>query len=827
MCPERRGRWVTERVDGKPSFLDGSESEGELLDKVVSLYQQTLLSSEAALEYLRACGVERRAIEKFRVGFVDQTLVRSIPRATRRLGALLRERLIERGVLRDGRMRREELEGCVSVPLFDAEKRLVQMYGRRIDRQRTEDRGRDIWLRGERNGLFNEAGLVDTGELVITSSVMDALVVWSCGIEHVTALAGLEASRTALLEMIARSNVRRVTLLFRRCPIEGEVVTKVAGEIAPLGVEVLRGLLPKDQDAQIFVRNTEDARYRLREVLRGAEWIAGVPTRRGPENAPRPAAEAPAPPEAPKAADEAASGPKDAADGLVFRFEDRRWRIRGLGDNRARGTLKVNVFATRAEVGFHVDSFDLYGSRQRANFIRAAALELGLDESVVKKDLGRVLLQLEQAQDEMIRKSQAPTSKVVELSEEERVEALELLQDPMLLERVVGAFRAMGIVGERENLIAGYLVGISRKLLQPLSLVIQSSSAAGKSSLLDAILSTVPAEDRLTYSAMTGQSLYYMGERSLRHRVLSIAEQAGLEKATYAMKLLQSAGQLTIASTGKEASSGRIVSHEYKVEGPVALMITTSKVELDEELLNRCLVLTVDESPEQTKAVHEAQRRAQTLEGLLARDARTGLEKLHQNMQRLLRPVLVVNPFAESINFADRRVRARRDHRKLLSLIEAITLLHQHQRETRRHELPGRVIEYIEATEADVALAQRLMTSIMGTVVDDMAPRTRELLRELEAHARARGGAGVAFTRREIRDAIGWGDTQLKTHLKRLCDAELVIAHRAPHAKTVVYELAFDGMRSGEERALVGLRSGSSRDLPNAAGEPGELPKAS
>lgn len=815
----KRGRWVTERIDGEPSFLDGSESEAELLDKVVSLYQRTLLSSETALDYLRACGIERRAIEKFRLGFANQTLVRSIPRSNRRLGALIRGKLIERGLLRDSRTGREELEGCITVPLFDSDNRLVQMYGRRIDRQRSEDRGRDIWLGGERLGLFNEAGIVDAGELVITSSVMDALVVWSHGIEHVTSLSGLEASRTRLLEVIAQSNVRRVTLLFRRCPIEGDVATKVAGEIARLGVEVLRGLLPKDQDAQIFVRNTEDPRYRLREVIRGAEWIAGVPSRRGPENAPRPAAGGEALPEAPKPAAEATGAPSDAAEGLVFQFEDRRWRIRGLDDNRARGTLKVNVFATRAEVGFHVDSFDLYGSRQRANFIRAAALELGLDEAVVKKDLGRVLLELEQAQEEMIRKSQAPSTKVVELSDAERTEALELLQDPMLLERVVGAFRVMGIVGERENLIAGYLVAVSRKLTQPLSLVIQSSSAAGKSSLLDAILSTVPPEDRLTYSAMTGQSLYYMGERSLRHRVLSIAEQAGLEKATYAMKLLQSAGQLTIASTGKEASSGRIVSHEYKVEGPVALMITTSKVELDEELLNRCLVLTVDESPEQTKAVHEAQRRAQTLEGLLARDARSGLEKLHQNMQRLLRPVLVVNPFAESINFADRRVRARRDHRKLLSLIEAIALLHQHQRETRRHELPGRVIEYIEATEADVALAQRLMTSIMGTVVDDMAPRTRDLLRELEAYTRARGVAGATFTRREIRDAIGWGDTQLKTHLKRLCEAELVIAHRAPHAKSVAYELAVEGVRAGEGRALVGLRSGGGREV--------ELPKAS
>ena len=52
------------------------------------------------------------------------------------------------------------------------------------------------------------------------------------------------------------------------------------------------------------------------------------------------------------------------------------------------------------------------------------------------------------------------------------------------------------------------------------------------------------------------------------------------------------------------------------------IFLTTTAVEIDEELLNRCLVLTVDEEREQTRAIHRLQRERQTLEGLLARQER-------------------------------------------------------------------------------------------------------------------------------------------------------------------------------------------------------------
>jgi len=91
------------------------------------------------------------------------------------------------------------------------------------------------------------------------------------------------------------------------------------------------------------------------------------------------------------------------------------------------------------------------------------------------------------------------------------------------------------VVGERTNKLMGYLAATSRKLEAPLAVVIQSSSAAGKSSLMEAVLALMPEEERVQYSAMTGQSLFYLGETDLQHKILAIVEEEGAERASYAL----------------------------------------------------------------------------------------------------------------------------------------------------------------------------------------------------------------------------------------------------------------------------------------------------
>lgn len=494
----------------------------------------------------------------------------------------------------------------------------------------------------------------------------------------------------------------------------------------------------------------------------------------------------------------------------VLMLGDRRYRIRGLEKNLSLQVLKTNLLVMHVASGLvHVDTFDLYSARQRGSFANQAATELHLSEDVIKADLGRLLLQCEALQEEALRAALAPTPTAITVNESERTAALELLRSPDLIERIAADFSRAGIVGERTNALVGYLAAISRKLDRPLALLIQSTSAAGKSSLMDAVLKFVPEEDRIVYSAMTGQSLFYMGEMDLKHKILAIAEEEGAHRASYALKLLQSEGELTIASTSKDPETGRLVTDEYRVEGPVMIFSTTTAADLDEELKNRCLVLAVDESREQTQAIHQAQRERRTLAGLKARTERARLLKLHQNAQRLIEPLAVMNPHADRLTFINDRTRTRRDHEKYLTLIDVIALLHQHQRELRTTEHNGEQIQYVEVTLDDIAIANGLAHDVLGRTLDELPPQTRRLLQLIVAMVESECAAlqikrsDYRFSRRQVREYTRWGDTQLKIHLGRLVELEYLLVHRGGRGQSFEYELLYDG--AGDARHMSGL----------------------
>jgi hypothetical protein len=480
------------------------------------------------------------------------------------------------------------------------------------------------------------------------------------------------------------------------------------------------------------------------------------------------------------------------AEEVLITLGDRRYRVRGLAKNLSYELLRVNVLASKGDT-FHVDTLDLYSARQRTVYIKQAAAEMAVKEDVVKRDLGRVLLKLEELQDEQIKQALEPKQASASMNAAEREAAMELLKDPELLDRVLEDFARCGVVGEETNKLAGYIAAVSRHLEAPLAVMIQSSSAAGKSSLMEAVLAMLPEEHRVQYSAMTGQSLFYMGEKDLKNKVLAIVEEEGASRAAYALKLLQSEGVLTIASTGKDPATGRLITQQYRVEGPVMIFLTTTAIDLDEELLNRCLVLTVNEDRAQTQAIHRLQREQQTLEGLLARQDREEILKVHRNAQRLLEPLFVANPYARELTFLDSRTRTRRDHTKYLTLIRAIALLHQHQRPVRTAMHRGKPVAYIEVTLGDIETANRLAHEVLGRSLDELPPQTRRLLLLIEEMVAAQclklqmERNDFRFSRRDVRVYTGWGDTQLKLHLHRLEELEYLLVHHGGRGQSFVY----------------------------------------
>lgn len=838
-----------------PPLVSPDVDDVELLGRVVGFYSETLRESPDALGFLARRRVDHpEVVEAFGLGFSDRSLGYRLPAKNRRDGADLRGRLQALGILRASG--HELFRGSLVVPMLDATGNVTGLYGRKVRDDLRAGTPSHLWLPVGPPGVWNPAGF-GSDEVIVAGSFLDALSWWCWGFRHVTVWCGPDGFRPDLVAAITEHRVGRVVLALPNRTDANTETMALAAQLGEAGVEVFRVGLPAGADINDIVVDAVDPTDMLGRLLRSASWLgaSSAPERRPPipipserrpldvspasvvaapkvETAP-PVGLAPAPvppsgpvqPEAVSPAGDTGDGPVVCVDDreLTVSFAERSWRVRGLGKVTSFDLLRVNVLV-RVDDRFHVDTLDLYSARARAAFAQMAAAELQLDEGVVKRDLGRVLLACETHAEEVIAAAQAPKTVEVTLSDVERAAALELLRDPDLVGRVVADFERVGLVGEATNCLVGYLAAVSRLLDQPLAVIVQSTSAAGKSALMDAVLGFVPDEARVRFSAMTGQSLFYMGESDLAHKVLAISEEEGAERASYALKLLQSEGELSIASTGKDTASGRLVTHTYSVVGPTAIMLTTTAIDIDEELLNRCVVLTVNEDRAQTRAIHARQRHRHTLEGLLAGGERERVIAQHRDAQRLLEPLPVVIPGVEALTFADTSTRTRRDHVKFLGLIRASALLHQHQRPRRTATTPdGRTVTYLEAAPADVELATRLAHEVLGQSLDDLPPQTRRLLHLLDGHVTAEAAARevdrsvVRFTRRQLRECFGWGDTQLKVHLARLVDLELVWAHRGA-GLALVYELAWSGAGADGTRFVNGLPAGSAATTPTRSG---------
>jgi len=845
-----------------PPPVEREADDRALLLQVTGYYNEALKQSPEALKYLESRGLKSsEIIDRFKLGFANRTLGYRLPAKNRAAGADVRGRLQELGIYR--KSGHEHFNGSIVIPVFNSQGEVVEMYGRKITPNLREGTPDHLYLPGAHRGVWNEEALSASKEIILCEALIDALTFWVADIRQVTASYGVNGFTADHRAAFEKHGTERVYIAYDRDEAGDKAAAVLAEELIEMGIECFRVQFPKGMDANAYALKVTPAAKSLGVLLNKAEWLGKGRRPAAPVMVPELTIE-PQPAEAkaaakekkiedelpepdpiaatmptteaqqqevfslaakaePVAPTEPAAAPAPTIDvpvevrgeDIFLQQGDRRYRVRGLSKNMSYELLKVNILVSgttpRNESAFHVDTLDLYVARQRGSFTKQAAEELGIKEEVIRRDLGHVLMKLEEMQDEQIKQALAPKEPEIKLTEDERAEALALLRDPRLLDRIVEDFARCGMVGEETNKLVSYLGVVSRHLDAPLAVIVQSSSAAGKSSLMDAVLAFVPEEQRVQYSAMTGQSLFYMGESDLQHKVLAIVEEAGAQRASYALKLLQSEGELTIASTGKDPATGRLLTHQYRVKGPVMIFLTTTAIDIDEELLNRCLVLTVNEERAQTQAIHRIQREAQTIEGLLRRKDRDELLRLHRNAQRLLKPVSVVNPYAPGLTFLDGQTRTRRDHTKYLTLIRTIALLHQHQRPRQTVQHNGRTIEYIEVALDDIAVANRLTAEVLGRSLDELPPQTRRLLLLVDAMVAAEckrqriERADYRFSRREVREVTGWGDTQLRLHLGRLEELEYLLAHRGGRGQSFVYELAFAIEGDGCKPVMAGL----------------------
>jgi DNA primase len=801
-------------------------SDAAVLGAVATAYERTLVRADHARQHLVGIGIGDPAlIARFRLGYADKKLFEYLPAR----GPQIRQQLTRLGVLRS--TGHQDLLGCITTPVI-MDGQVVDIIGSRPRPLTRIQQGLAVepHTANPLRGVWN-ADACAGPTIILAPFVRDALVCIAAGYAAATVAPDPEL-HPDLRRLLTDRQVREVILTHGAHPEGDAAVQRIAAACAGLGISVRRISFPKGPTLGHYAARNLPARFALEPLLAAARPVCTGPV--VVVSVPAPAA---APVESvvvPAMVAEAAPAPASSAsttapatlaarvtmqvDDVQVAIGPRSYEVRGLGRNRTREVLRVTV-RVRDDAGhLHLDALDLYNARQRSAFVNSAAEELSASPEVVKHDLGVLLRELERVQEQRLAAlaiagggggSTEPTPTTISPADE--TEALAFLRSPDLIGGIIADAATCGIVGEDNNVVVGYLAMISRKLDEPLAIIIQALSASGKSTLMEAVTAFVPEEERVSYSALTSKSLYYMGDGNLKHKVLAVAEVQGASQASYALKILQSEGALTIATTRTDPASGRLQTQEYRVEGPVALIATTTAVEIDEELANRAITLSVNEDRDQTKRIHDAQRRQQTLAGLADRRERNRILNRHRNAQRLIKPLYVNNPWAERLRFRDDRTRTRRDHRKYLTLIRTVALLHQHQRPIRSYEHLGERLPYIDVTLADIAIANALAHSVLGRSLDELPPHSRRLLGLLDdmvAAASTKAGvprSAYRFTRREVRAATGWTNNQVRDHLGKLVEMEYVLVHRGIQGQSFVYELLYDGEGTDGTTFCLGL----------------------
>jgi catabolite regulation protein CreA len=274
---------------------------------------------------------------------------------------------------------------------------------------------------------------------------------------------------------------------------------------------------------------------------------------------------------------------KETDHGFIVGYGDRQYQIKGIqrGDTQLKVTVKAATDVEKGNIPFELTTIDLYSSRSRIWFAKLCADLFGAAEELTKEDIGKVLTHVENYNPKE-KKTDTPKA-----SREEINLATKFLKNPNMVEELLADLVVMGVIGELVNKVVCYLAATSRKLLKPISVLIQSRSSAGKSTLQNAVLSLMPNEEYEKYTRVTDQSLFYKEEDSLVHKILAIEEDVGMGGAAYSIRNIQSSGEITVATTGKDPGTGKMKTENYTVKGPVAVMLTTTAAEIDQETASR------------------------------------------------------------------------------------------------------------------------------------------------------------------------------------------------------------------------------------------------
>ncbi len=730
---------LSQKDSSVQTYVSGEAKGGVDLSDITGFYRRELSGSLEAVAYLKKRGLfNLELIEQFNIGYCAG-------RMKERISESQKKELKKQGILNSRGY--EHFSGCITVPLSSMDGQVVSLYGRRIGERKPSH----LYMKGPHQGLLNPGVYRVHRERVIWSeSIIDALSLMVLGFPNVDALYGSGGLSPLHIQAVKESGTAEIVLALDNDKAGREASLKLAGKLREKGI-ACRIIHPpvafKDWN-DVLLQPPQEVKKTIESLITESTLsFSGSGHLTIKEQ----------------------NGRYTAWSGEIT------YTVIGVKEG-VLSSMKVNIRACFKEQKY-IDNVDLFSARSRMIFAVGLSRVFSVDSARIEKDLINILEYLENTQ---LSKGDFPEEHApVVLSPQEKEDGLSLLEDKALFERIEKDLEELGYVGERVNKRLMYIAASSRKMDSPISIILSSQSASGKSYLIDTVKKLMPPEDVVSLTSLSDQALNYMEEEALIHKFLTLGEAVHSEAVEYQLREMLSGGELSRLVTVKDEKSGRMVSRMVRKKVIVSLAMSTTSNNINQENASRSFLISSDETQRQTDAIHKRQREKYSYENYRRKEqVIPAIIARHQAAQRLLKPKKIINPFAPFLEFPSSQMRTRRDHERFIDLIAAVCFLRQYQKQQQLDPSYSLPESFIACDLEDYRIAHELMKAILPSTLGELPSSARMIYQQLKNLINKKAAEmelpfnEVWVTQRELRESSGLGHDLIKKNLRLLSEWE-------------------------------------------------------
>ena len=644
------------------------------------------------------------------------------------------------------------IKNCIIFPTKNKDGQIESIYGRSVSpnlptRRSGQAKARHFYLQGGFKGLYPGYPKSETSKLILTESIIDAASIkqftaWSVlamygtnGFtkEHTEAVTGLKDLEEVILffdgDEAGRAAVKRIK----------EKLKKLRQDVNVSYVDTPEG---EDVNSLLQSHNSEILNHLIENRI--TETKSTKAKQMKPKQTIR--------------------GKLDTTNIELLQYQTDLVHITILGGIKVTGLDRMRVtLKIQSQTNEHLlpvrSSLDLYHAKQVEQVTQkmAASLEMGSAES--DKTISEMTSALENYRQTKLEQLKPKVPRAHRSTKEEQIQGIKYLKSKKLLRNTLADIAKSGIVGETNNSLIAYLAYTSRKREKPLHIMCLGASGTGKTYLQEKVSELIPEEDKIEITSLSDNAFYYFGREELKHKLILIEDLDGAENVLYPLRELQSKRRISKTVTLKD-NKGNLKTITLRVEGPVCVSGCTTRERIYEDNANRCILLYIDDSSDQDRRIMNYQQRASA--GAVNKNEENQIREKLQNVQRLLKPIKVVNPYAELIELPREVFKPRRTLLQLLSFIETITFYHQQQRSVKTNNQTG--IDYIECTIEDVEAGFSLMKEVLFSKSDELTKASRSFLERLKSTVKD----GEVFSTAEVRKKLRVSSSTIHRYVTEL-----------------------------------------------------------